>query len=616
MLTTVGMEFKPFRDVTPFTFAFGNLIVAWGIFRYHLFDIIPIARDLIVDNMEDLVVVLDMQDRIVDINPSALVAINQKPSQVIGQPAETILSKWPELLEKFDVPENINIETTIFAEGRQFQYEVKSTLLHDKYGRYIGRVFVSRDISEHTILKNQLQKLNEELDERVAHRTEDLRKGEERLRAIVDEAPFGAHLYELEADERLVFIGANHSADQILHVDHQQFIGKTIEEAFPPLAETDIPAAYRRVATSGERFQREQVDYDDTRIRGAFEIHAFQTGKQQMAVFFRDITERKKAEEALRESEEKHRLLFEKANDAIFIMKDACFVDCNTKAIEMFGYTRGEIIGKSPQDFSPGFQLNGLTSEEMAHKFLGATLQTGESQYFEWRHIHKDKTEFDVEVSLNLLELDNEKFVQAIVRDITERKLAEKKLAEAYETTLEGWAKALELRDKETEDHSRRVVELTVKLAKAMGIEGDELHHIRRGAILHDIGKMGIPDEILRKRGKLTISERKVIEQHPVFSYELLSRIPYLEKAIDIPYCHHEHWDGSGYPRGLKGERIPLAARIFTVIDVWDAVQYDRPYNRAWPKEKAIQYLKDEAGKYFDPECVSVFLALVEQGKI
>ncbi len=202
------------------------------------------------------------------------------------------------------------------------------------------------------------------------------------------------------------------------------------------------------------------------------------------------------------------------------------------------------------------------------------------------------------------------------IANLLERTRAEENLLKAYDTTLEGWAKALELRDKETEDHSRRVVELTITLAKAMGIEEEELHHIRRGAILHDIGKMGIPDEILRKRGKLTISERKVIEQHPVYSYELLSSIPFLEKALDVPYCHHEHWDGSGYPRGLKGEEIPVAARIFSVVDVWDAICSDRPYSKAWPREKAIQYLKEESGKYFDPECVSVFLDLVEQGKI
>jgi putative nucleotidyltransferase with HDIG domain len=202
------------------------------------------------------------------------------------------------------------------------------------------------------------------------------------------------------------------------------------------------------------------------------------------------------------------------------------------------------------------------------------------------------------------------------IANLLERKRAEEMLLNAYDTTLEGWAKALELRDKETEDHSRRVTELTVILAQAMGIEGDELIHIRRGAILHDIGKMAIPDEILRKRGPLTASERKVVEQHPIRGYELLSPISFLERALEIPYCHHEHWDGSGYPRGLKGEEIPPAARIFTVVDVWDALLSDRPYSKAWPREKAIQYLKDESGKIFDPKCVYVFLELVEKGKI
>ena len=187
---------------------------------------------------------------------------------------------------------------------------------------------------------------------------------------------------------------------------------------------------------------------------------------------------------------------------------------------------------------------------------------------------------------------------------------------EAYDTTLEGWAKALELRDKETEDHSRRVTKLTEILAQAMGFDEKDLIHIRRGAILHDIGKMGIPDEILRKRGPLTVSEKNVVKQHPLHGLELLSPITFLEKALDIPYCHHERWDGTGYPRGLRGEEIPTAARIFTVIDVWDALLSDRPYSKAWPKEKAIRYLKDESGKIFDPDCISVFLELVEQGKI
>ncbi|WP_345320863.1 HD domain-containing phosphohydrolase [Candidatus Villigracilis proximus] len=159
-------------------------------------------------------------------------------------------------------------------------------------------------------------------------------------------------------------------------------------------------------------------------------------------------------------------------------------------------------------------------------------------------------------------------------------------LAEAYDTTLEGWARALELRDKETEGHSRRVTEITLKIAYAMNISEEDLEHIRRGAILHDIGKMSIPDEILHKPGKLTNEEREIIKEHPDTAYKLLSPIPFLKKALEIPYSHHEKWDGTGYPQGLKGNDIPLAARIFAVADVWDALGSNRSYNQAWPREK------------------------------
>jgi len=213
-------------------------------------------------------------------------------------------------------------------------------------------------------------------------------------------------------------------------------------------------------------------------------------------------------------------------------------------------------------------------------------------------------------------DINHLRMVGDAIANLLERKRAEELLLIAYDTTLEGWAKALELHDKETEDHSRRVTELTVTLAQAMGFQGDDLAYIRRGAILHDIGKMGIPDEILRKPGKLTPEERKIMEKHPIYSYELLSPIPFLEKAMDIPYCHHERWDGNGYPSGLKGEDIPLSARIFAIVDVWDAVQSERPYNHAWSKEETIYYLREESGKIFDPQCMEVFLGLVEQGRI
>jgi len=185
-------------------------------------------------------------------------------------------------------------------------------------------------------------------------------------------------------------------------------------------------------------------------------------------------------------------------------------------------------------------------------------------------------------------------------------------LAQAYDSTLDGWARALELRDEPTEGHTRRVTELTLRLARKLDIPESDLVHIRRGALLHDIGKMGIPDAILRKGSGLTAAEREIMNRHPQYAYEMLSQIEFLRPALDIPYCHHELWDGSGYPRGLKGEEIPLAARIFTVVDNWDALTSDRPYRPAWPKEKARQYLRENAGKLFDPRIVEAFLSLEE----
>lgn len=188
-----------------------------------------------------------------------------------------------------------------------------------------------------------------------------------------------------------------------------------------------------------------------------------------------------------------------------------------------------------------------------------------------------------------------------------QRKGAE--LALAYDATLEGWARALDMRHQETEGHSRRVMEGTVRLARAMGLGEAELVHVRRGALLHDIGKMAIPDAILLKPGPLTPEEWQVMRRHPTYAMQLLAPIPFLRPALDIPYCHHEKWDGSGYPQGLQGEQIPLAARIFAVIDVWDALCSNRPYRPAWPEEQAREYIRAQAGQHFDPAVVAVFLA-------
>jgi len=183
-------------------------------------------------------------------------------------------------------------------------------------------------------------------------------------------------------------------------------------------------------------------------------------------------------------------------------------------------------------------------------------------------------------------------------------------LVESYEATLQGWVRALDMRDEETEEHTQRVTELTVRLAKRIGVPRDELEHIRRGALLHDIGKIGIPDAILHKPGPLDDAEWDVIHRHPSCAYDLLSPIEYLRPSIDIPWAHHERWDGTGYPRGLAGEEIPLSARIFAVADVWDALTSDRPYAAAWDPQRAMDHIRVESGKHFDPNVVRTFLEL------
>lgn len=188
---------------------------------------------------------------------------------------------------------------------------------------------------------------------------------------------------------------------------------------------------------------------------------------------------------------------------------------------------------------------------------------------------------------------------------------ANTEMAHAYEETLRGWSRALDLRDKDTEGHTQRVVAISTALAEKMGIHGEQMLHFQRGAILHDIGKMGVPDEILLKPGPLNEEEWAVMRKHPEYARMLLSPVQFLENALTIPYYHHERWDGSGYPLGLKGNQIPLEARIFAVADVWDALISNRPYRKALSEEDALQYICDQSGKQFDPEVVDIFMMMV-----
>jgi putative two-component system response regulator len=202
---------------------------------------------------------------------------------------------------------------------------------------------------------------------------------------------------------------------------------------------------------------------------------------------------------------------------------------------------------------------------------------------------------------------------QKLIQERAKLREANAQLLNAYEATIEGLSHALDLRDRETEGHSRRVTELTLKLAHAQEMSDEQIMHLRRGALLHDMGKIGVPDSILHKPATLTQDEWAIMRKHPQFGYEMLSSIEYLHPALDIPYAHHEKWDGTGYPRGLKGEEIPLSARLFAIADVWDALTSDRPYRSAWSEEEALAYIKEQSGKHFDPQVVELFFKTIKE---
>jgi len=356
IMSLTGISLSSQRDITPVTFAIGNVFVAWGLLRYGIFNLVPIARNTVIDMMGDLVVVLDPAGRIVDINPAAVELSTFSRNNAVGRQIQEV---FPVLEALIDQIENLEEGKFELHEG-EFFFDVIVKSLYDDQQRLRARIFVAHNVTTHKRLEDELRQLNNLLEERVRQRTE--------------------------------------------------------------------------------------------------------------------------------------------------------------------------------------------------------------------------------------------------------------QLADAYDTTLEGWAKALELRDQETEGHSRRVTEMTVCVAREMGINGSKLDSIRRGALLHDIGKMGVPDRILHKPDNLTEDEFDIVRKHPVIAKNLLKPISFLGPALNIPYYHHEWWDGSGYPEGLKGEEIPLEARIFSVVDHWDALSSDRPYRSALSPEKVITYLKENAGRIFDPLVVEKFLELIDAG--
>jgi PAS domain S-box-containing protein len=450
---------------------------------------------------------------------------------------------------------------------------------------------------------------------------EALRASEERFRRVFNDSGVGISLIDLDGR----FISCNPAVSKILGYSPEEYTRLTVQTISHP---EDIS---RNSALVKELID-EKIDHFTMEKRNRHKDGHYVWGQLTSSMvhdangrplfiigMFEDITERKAALEALRESKEHYQSLFHNMMNGFAYCRmvyengqpvDFIYEEVNEAFTSLSGLKN--VTGKRVSEVIPGF----LESDRELLEMYNRVAVTGKPETFEY-YVHSLGDWY----SVSTYSPGNGYFV-AVFDVITARKQAEQslrqftsELQEAYDATLQGWSAALEMRERETAGHSHRVVRMTLDLARAAGIDGDRMMHIERGALLHDIGKMGIPDSILLKPGPLTDDEWVVMRQHPVYAYRLLSHIPYLRPALEIPYYHHEYWNGSGYPQGLSGEDIPLPARLFAIIDVWDALSSDRPYRPAWSPEAVWSYIENQSGKQFDPRVVKLFLEMMKNTK-
>ena len=539
-----------------------------------------------------------------------------RPEDIVGLtdfdlPWETETAEWFRAVDRrvmdSNMPELNLVEAARQAGGEQTWAETNKIPLHDAEGRVVGVLGTYEDITE-----------RRQAEEALRDRTQILGN-------ILSTIP---HLVFWK-DTDLVYQGGNVNIARAAGLSSpEEIVGKT-DYDLPWTAEET--AAFRdldrRVMTSGEPM----LNVEQTMLRADGVSVTGLTSKIPMRdeaghIFgvlgiYHDITERRQAEEALRASEERLRTVVAGAPLILFAVDaDGVFTFSDGRGLNALGQTPGQVVGQSI--FEVYGDHDGLLStihRVLAGETVSSVLEIG-------------GTVFETLLSPQYDEGGTVSGAIGVSLDVTERQWAESEilnlnaqleqrldritmlnfeLAQAYDATIEGWSRALDLRDKETEGHSRRVTDLTLRLADAFGFSSEEMIHIRRGALLHDIGKMGIPDVVLLKPGPLSGSERALMERHPDYAREMLSPIEFLRPALEIPYGHHEKWDGTGYPQGLAGCAIPLPARLFAVVDVWDALRSDRPYRSAWSLERTRDHIASLAGTHFDPQVVRAFLEYV-----
>ena len=607
----------------------------------------------LIDHMPDHVYVKDTQSRFLITNPALVHLIGAAmPDELLGKndfdffPQELAAQYYADEQLLFQSGQALleHEELTIDVDGNSRWISTNKVPLRDAQGKIIGLVGMGHDITE--------RKLTEKV----------LRENEKKYRSLFENAPMGILLVNPQGE----ILEVNPAALEILGSPSAEATKSINVLTFQPLIEAGISADFQKVVDTGQAIRTEHpyTSKWNKSIRMQMQFASIfdeyeHVGKIQ--IIMEDATERKQAEQQIHLQLE--RLTALKNIDQIiasnFDLKvsldmllmqvinqlkvDAADVLILNPFINQLEFQAGR--GFYTQNLEKGYlhlgegyagrsalerhaihieNLKAETDNPSLKKFV-----TAESfaSYYCVPLIAKGQVKGVLEVFqrstlnpepewLGFLETLAQRAAVAVdnVELFDDLQRSNSELMLAYDATIEGWSRAMDMRDRETGDHTKRVVDRTMTLAADFGFSGDMLMHIRRGALLHDIGKLAVPDTILFKSDELTDEEWAIMKQHPTFAFEMISPIQYLRQAVNIPYCHHERWDGTGYPRGLSGEQIPLEARIFAVVDVYDALTSDRPYRKAWSKEKALEYIRSQAGIHLDPVVVERFLDLQAKG--
>ncbi len=551
----------------------------------------------ILETAQDLISSADLDGRLTYLNPAGRL--------MLGIPAGVPLSNYR--LTEFhptEIAEIILREALPQAQqnGHWEGESVMQSLQGRKYSvlqHIVAHQDANGQISHYSTIVNDITDLK--LTDQA------LRDSEHRNRTLLNAIP--DMMFRIGQDG--TYLDYKAEKNQLLYVPPEVFLGKKIEAVMPPdihkMFREEMAAAFQTATLHTFEYQLEiggKLLFFEARVEA-------NPNAAEAIVIIRDITERKQAESALLESQQRFERVFH-SNPALMALSSLparIITDVNQAFFSALGYTPEDVLGKSSAE------LGLFVNPEQAEAIKDQLISKGRVAEFEVQIRKKNGEIMDGLYSGEIIRSQGKEQFLTVAMDITEQKIAHADLLAAYDATIMGWSRAMDLRDHETEDHTQRVSELTLKLARTLNLPEDELLQIRRGTLLHDIGKLGIPDSILLKPGKLTNEEWVIMRQHPQHAYDMLAPITYLHGALDIPYCHHEKWDGSGYPRGLSGEQIPLAARLFAVVDVWDALRSDRPYRQSWTEEKVLEYIESLSGTHFDPKTVEVFLHVMNADK-